>query len=95
MSLLVFFPENAKNLGRSDDAKRRKNGEDLRWPKNKLEQLQFRTGKYLVQKNQWPVTKTRATVWENNRPFVFFEQVNVYLTTAYIYFLDIARIKQS
>ena len=42
-SLLVcffvcFFSENAKNLGRSDDAKRRKNGEGLiRWPNNKLE----------------------------------------------------------
>ena len=39
-SLLVcfFFSENAKNLGRSDDVKRRKNGEGLiRWPNNKLE----------------------------------------------------------
>ena len=36
--LFVFFSENAKNLGRSDDAKRRKNGEGLiRWPNNKLE----------------------------------------------------------
>ena len=35
--LTFFFSENAKNLGRSDDAKRRKNGEGLRWPKDKLE----------------------------------------------------------
>ena len=35
---LFFFSENAKHLGRSDDAKRRKNGEGLiRWPNNKLE----------------------------------------------------------
>ena len=32
-----------------------------------------KAGKYLVQKNQWPVKKTRATVLENKRPFVFFE----------------------
>ena len=35
---VCFFSENAQNLGRSDDAKRRKNGAGLiRWPNNKLE----------------------------------------------------------
>ena len=38
VACFFLFSENAKNLGRSDDAiKRRKNGEGLGWPKNKLE----------------------------------------------------------
>ena len=43
-----------------DDAKRRKNGEGLRWPKNKYRVATIKAGKYLAQKNQWPVTKTRS-----------------------------------
>ena len=54
----------------------------------------IKAGKYLAQKNQWPVTKTKSYRLGRQQAFCFF-RVGKCLFHYSIYFLDIAGNKQS